>query len=486
MIPFTPWRPDAATIGNAYATDVRNVLPITLRSDGSVIYAPFPEFAEVSAAANSEILSARGFILPNGAVRVAIGTATKLYFFDATDGSLDDVSGATYSATKTARWHFDIYGTNIIATNVNDGAQRFDVGSSSAFAALSGPTDAHLVSVWKDQLVFGALTNNLEGVQWSEINDITDWSGGNSDTQVFPGFGRVTAISRGNTPLVVQEFGIQRGVFTGTESVFEFDTLTEDLGCRIPGGTAFVGRRAFFWSDRGFKAIDLSGQIEDIGFGKVDRWVRDNVSFAGEYAFRAVADPQRPFVYFACVVDGTAPTNRYNTVLAYNYSLGEWARIAVDLTAVMSWAQNLNTLESLDAFSGGLDALPFSLDSAAYRAEAPVLGGASGNAKLGQFSGQNKAGTMQTGEFEAAPGRRSRLARVRPLIDGPATITHRGRDNRASDMATLVSDATVFSRTQEAKINRTARFHQVEVNTAAAAQWTLAAGVEEIVRPASR
>ena len=486
MIPFTPWRPDVATVGNAYAENVRNVLPVTLRGDGSVVYAPFPQFEEISAAADGTVLAARGFILPDGSVRVVLGTAGKLYFFDATDNSLTDVSGTTYTASQSARWHFDVYGYNIIAVNVNDGAQRFLVGTDSAFSSLAGPTDAHLVSVWKDQLVVGALTDNLEGVQWSEINDITDWSGGNSDTQVFPGFGRVTAISRGNTPLIVQEYGIQRGVFTGTATVFEFDTLTEDLGCRITGGTAFVGNRAYFWSDRGFKSITAGGDVQDIGFGKVDRWVAENVNLASDYQFRAASDPQRPFVYFACVAFDRAPTTRYNTMLAYNYAIGEWSRVDVDVATVMAWTQDATTLDGLDNYSGGLDSLPFSLDSAAWRSAAPLFGGVSSADKLGQFAGGNKAATMQTGEFEGAAGRRSRMSRVRPLIDGPSTVTHRGRDNRSDEFSVLVSDAPVFGRTQEARINRAARYHQLEVNTAADAAWTLAAGIEETVRPMSR
>lgn len=486
MIPFTPWRPDEATVGNAFAANARNVLPVSVRSDGSVIWSPFPDFSELTGAANGQVFAARGFVLPDGTIKTVIGTADKLYMIDNTDNTLDDVSGTSYNANATARWHFDVYGYNIIATNINDGPQRFLVGTDSTFSDLAGtPTHGHLVSVWKDQLVIGALTNNLEGVQWSEINDITDWTGGNSDTQVFPGFGAVTAISRGNTPLVVQEYGIQRGVFTGTDTVFEFDTLTEEFGCRIRGATAFRRNQAFFWSDEGFKAIGRDGAIQHIGFRKVDDWVRRNVDFGNDFGFIAVVDPVRPFIYWGCLSQDAEEKNALNTLLAYNVELGEWGRASINLEWLFGWQQQGWTLETLDTV-GTLDALPFSLDSRAWRSDFPVLGGVTKLHKAGQFAGENKAARMETGEFAPAEGARTRIKKVRPLIDGAGvTVTHFGRDNR-SEAFTAGAAEPLFPRTQEAHINRSARFHKLRVDVEAGSTWSLATGLEETVAAESR
>jgi len=485
MIPFTPWRPDEAVINNAFASDVRNVLPVTLRSDGSIIWGPFPEFEELTDAANGKILAMRGFVLPDGTIRTLVGTASKLYFVDATDNTLSDVSGTAYSASTTARWHFDVYGNNIIATNVNDGPQRFLVGTDSNFSDLAGtPTHGHLVSVWKDQLVIGALTDNLEGVQWSEINDITDWSGGNSDTQVFPGFGQVTAISRGNNPLVVQEYGIQRGVFTGPGTVFEFDTLTEEFGCPFRHATAFRRNTAFFYSDEGFKAIDRAGNIRHIGFRKIDRWADTNIDFTSDAGFVAVNDPVRPFIYWGCVNSDGTP-NVLNTLLAYNIDLDEWSRIDINLEWLGSWQQQAWTLEQLDTVSSSLDALPFSLDSSAWRSDFPVLGGATSADKIGQFAGSLKAATMQTGEVEPLEGQRSRIRKVRSLVGASSTITHSGRNKQNEDFRQSGPHPT-FSRTQEARVNRSARYHKLQDNVAAGEDWTLAPGLDITVSAESK
>lgn len=477
MIPFAAWRPDEAILGNPYAADVRNVLPAAVRDDGSIIWRPFPEFEASTDAASEAVLSAKGFVLPDGSVRAVLGTATKLYMISASDGTLVDVSGTTYSANANARWSFEVYGDNLIATNINDGPQRFIVGTDTDFSDLAGtPTHGHLVSIWKDQLVFGALSGNLEAVQWSEINDITDYTGGNSDIQVFPGYGRVMAISRGNTPMIVQEQGIQRGIFTGTATVFEFDNLTEDFGCRIPHATAFRRNRAFFWSDEGFKAVSAGGEIQSIGFRKIDAWASKNINF--KQPFVAAADPVRPIIYWGGTSADSGETSM-NTLLAYSMDLGEWSRIDIDLETVLAWQQPAVTLDGLDSISGSLDALVFSLDSSVWRSDFPVIGGVDRSHTAGQFAGQNKQATMYTAEVQFAE-RRARLKTVRPIIDAGASLIWQGRDSRETGYLQRLEAQPTFGRDQRVRINRKARFHKLSLTTGSP-NWTLASGVDEEV-----
>lgn len=472
-----PWRPDEAVVTNAYADDTRNVLPISIKDDGSMICGPFPGPSEVTDAANGRVLGAQGFVLPDGSVTTVVGTASKLYFVNTSTNMLDDVSGTAYSAAEGAPWDFEVYGFNLIATNVNDGPQRFIIGSDTAFSALAGsPSPGHLVSVWKDQLAIGGLGSDLEAVQWSEINDITDWTGGNSDTQVFPGFGRVTGISRGNTPVILQERGVQRGQFVGGTAAFEFDNLTEDFGCPLPGGAVFRRNAAFFWSEEGFKAITASGETQHIGFRKVDRWAADTINVSSDFSLQAFMDPFQPIVGWACQ-DPNEGTATYNTLLLYNIQLGEWTKVIVDTEYVLSWQPAGVTLEGLDVY-GSLDAIPASLDSATWSAEAPRLGYASTAHKIGLFTGDNLAAEIYTGEFQGSETGLTRIRKVRPLIDAAATITHYGRDVRTSGW-TAGSPEPTHPRTQEARLNRAARFHKLRVDVAAGQVWSRAAGLQE-------
>lgn len=466
------------------ADDVRNALPHAMDGDGGMIWGPVKQFAALSEAADSRVLAARGFAMPDGTRQVLVGTATKLYLLDLSDSTLDDVSGATYNATVDAPWHFDVYGQNLIAVNPNDAPQRFLVGTDSAFSDLdAGAPSGQLVSVWKDQLVIGSLATNSEALAWSEINDITDWSGGNSDTQLFPGFGKITGISRGNTNFVIQEYGVQRGIFTGTDSVFEFDMLTEDFGCRLRGGTAFRDRRAFMLSDSGFKSIGLDGSIQHIGHGKVDIWARENIDYT--FGVQAALDPHRPIIYWACNVSGETPTELYNTLVAYDLQTQEWARVNVSLEWLFGWQQQGWTLAQLDVF-GTLEDLPFPLDSQAWMATFPYLGGVDLNHKLGQFAGANLEAKLWTTEF-GNPKQRTRLRTVRPIIDrATCTVRHWWRDNRADDLTSEPTYHPTHPRTQTARINRTARWHKCEVSVAAGSQWTTATGLDEEVGGATK
>lgn len=484
MIKLSPWRPDIAAANTSFAADVRNALPMGMTGDGGMLWGPFKSFSAITDAADSKVLAARGFVLPNGTRQVVLGTAEYLYLLDLSDGTLDDVSGTTYSATEDAPWHFDVYGQNIIAVNPNDKPQRFVVGSSSAFADLntSDAPQGQIVSVWKDQLVIGGLGSDGEGVAWSEINDITDWTGANSDTQLFPGFGKVTALSRGNTNFVIQEYGIHRGVFTGSSAVFEFDMLTEDFGCRLFGGTAFRDRRAFLLSDSGFKSIGLDGSIEHIGHGKVDNWARDNIQYT--FGVHAALDPHRPIIYWACSCSDREPTDALNTLLAYDIQTHEWTRIDVALEWLFGWQQQGWTLEQLDVF-GTLESLPYPLDSQAWMATFPYLGGVDLTHKVGQFAGENLAARLRTAEFGNA-AQQTRLRSARPLIDTTGcTLKHFRRDNRGGDFREGTYQP-LHSRTQQALFNTTARWHMLELQTDAGAQWSLASGLDEAMGGSSK
>lgn len=199
FVSFGEWKPDAAELNGANVGDVMNVLC------SGQSYLPFPAMGMFSEALEAAPMG-RGFLARSlsGQITIFAGTADKLWILDNTDATWDDVSQAatTYGASATATWSFAQFGEYVIAVNVNDDPQVFQLGVSTEFADLAGsPPRAAVVKVWGDFVALMGLASNPDRVHWSAINDHTGWTPGtnNSDYQTFPDGGRCKVRPRGPT-----------------------------------------------------------------------------------------------------------------------------------------------------------------------------------------------------------------------------------------------------------------------------------------------
>lgn len=488
IIPHAPWRPDVATLDGSSA-DVYGAVPT--RDGDRFLWRSFPKLAAVTSAADAAVVGARAFIMPDGTLAAFAGTAEKLLKLNSSTLDWDDVSQAatTYGAALTAPWAFERFGTNIIAVNVNDAPQVFDVGTDTEFSDLGGsPSQGSYVSVWQDQLVIGGRASGLESVQWSEINDITDWTGGNSDIQALPGYGKITGMSRGNVPMVVQETAVHRFTFTGDETVFVRDVLTEEIGCRLPGAAVFRGADGFFWSELGFVRIARDGSYDLIGTEKVDRWFRENVDINSEYGVRAVVIPDAPWVAWFCRSD-LQTGDAFNTALIYDYIAKEWGRLLVDITWPFGFQAPGFTLEGLDDLSSSIDdddAL-FSLDSPAYKGQGLTAGAFGELNKAGSFSGGKMRASFETKEF-GLPGRRSRVGFVSPLADArynQVVVSHMGRETRGGTFEETTTEP-LDDLNGAAFVDRSARYHKLRVDLEEGSGWTMSSGVNIELKDAGR
>src|SRR6185369_7671394 len=86
LVPFARWRPDAASLNSAFASDVQNVL---LAADD---YIPFPKLAPFSNAITGTVTG--GFSARNsaGSIVIFVGTTDKLYKLNGTTLGWDPVS----------------------------------------------------------------------------------------------------------------------------------------------------------------------------------------------------------------------------------------------------------------------------------------------------------------------------------------------------------------------------------------------------------
>jgi hypothetical protein len=476
LIPFGEYRPDVSDYAGQHTTALANVLP---RGDG---YGPFPDFTIFTAALPAVC---RGFFFArkaDGSVVVFAGTATRLYRLNNIDFGWSDVSKAigAYSALpSTDQWQFAQFGNKVIAVQANTVPQVFDLASSTEFADLGGsPPPARYVSVVLRFLVLSGLLNDPYRVHWSGLNGITTWTPGTnqSDFQDFPDGGVVRGLAGGEVGLIMQDGAIRRMVYSrGSPTIFDIDRVSDDIGILAPLSLIRGADRVFFYSSKGFFMMTPTGQPVPIGKERVDRSFAADVDTGSFQLFVGAADPKASRVYWS-YKSLAGQTGLFDKLLPYDWALDRWAPpIAVSGEFLAALAKPGLTLENLDAISGSVDALTFSLDDVSTAA-IPHLAAVNASHRLGFYNGAALEAILETPE-QGAEARRIFVRGFRPITDAPAVfgaVRHRASVQAAAATTgeTLV-DAQGFC---PQRIDT--RYARARLRIPAGTPWSFAMGVE--------
>lgn len=484
VVPFARWRPDVATLNSQYASDVMNVL-LAEQS-----YIPFPQFVPFSQAVAAQPLG--GFSGRNsaGQVVIFIGTATKLYMLNTATLAWTDISkpATTYGATVDERWRFIQYGSYVVAVNVNDNPQVYQIGVSATFDNLAGsPPRARRVRVWGDFLALMGLSGFENRVHWSGLNDITMWTPGtnNCDFQDFPDGGDVQDGNDATNPIVFQKSAIRFGTFVpGSTEVFTFQKVHDKRGAVAPYAVASRGTFVFFIDNGAFFQIFTDGSLKEIGLEKVNRTVFGQIAGSNQVAIIGEVDPFFNRVYFAVQYGST--TSAYDRLIIYDWGVGEFTQITNSTNILFPLASGTvgYTLEGLDAVSASLDALPFSLDSRVWQGGAPVMAAMDANFKLGFFSGTNAEATLTTQELGDTSGMMTRVSEIMPMADTNTVYVSIGARNKRGDTRIWSAEGSPSSNTGIIRKKSRARFHQFKQRIPADVVWTHAQGLNVKTEPA--
>jgi len=461
-IPFGEWLPDQPSIVGTMQ-DVTNVIPV---ASG---YGAFPLSANYSNA-GSETLTNIHAAKFNNLTQVFAGGTSKLFKFNAATLNLDDVSKAGGYA-GSARWYFTQFGNVLLAVNDASKVQAWTVGTSTAFAdvAAAAPIAKYITTV-RDFVVCANLDGgtNANKVQWSDINDETNWTSGaasQSDFQIISDGGNIQNITGGEFGLILLERGITRMTYIGSPYFFQFDNISRGIGCVTGGSVAQYGGITYFLSDDGFYSCD--GQnITPIGKEKVDRWFYDNMNAGSIDTISAAVDPVRSLVMW-----NYPNISGDRSILIYNWKLGKWSSAQTTTKYIASLATSGFTLEELDVF-GSLDTLPASLDDRIWVGGKLLLGGVTTN-RIVTFTGANSTASLIVGEIEE--GYDSVMTLVRSQIDN-------GSCNIAVASRKLLSDPVVYSTPvatsseNRASVRSAGRYYRVQVTPTGG--WTTAVTID--------
>lgn len=481
MIPFAPWLPDVAEFNTAASTDALNVIP------SQTGFRPFPGFQNVTSAVTARAQGAASFRSISGTIYNFCGDATKLYLMDSDGLGWSDISrlaGGAYGTATDGQWRFSQYGNYVIALNGNNAAQVFELGVSTNFAALGGSSPAGTFPGTIREFGVIAKTSTANNrITWSAIGDISDWVASATtlaDSQDFPEGGTIMGFVGGEYGVVFQERAIQRMTFAGPPTAFRFDKITTALGCRVEGSIAAYESLIFFLADDGFYMLRGGAELVPIGTEKVDRWLEETMDGSQLYRATSAIDPINKVYIMGFPSVGAGNPDSF---IIYHWPSGQWSRASVNHEIIYTAAtQSSYTIDGMDTVSSTIDALPFPVDSRFWTGSGRLLlSGFDTSHRQGFFSGSNLAATVETGDNQAAEGRRSLFRGLRPIIEGTSvtpSLTVGSRDH-LTESVTYGSPAAVNSYGWcNARVQ--ARYHRAKITIPAASSWNFARGVDDL------
>ncbi len=452
-IQFGEWMPDQPGITGAL-TDAKNCVSQAFG------YGPFPQPVEFSEAAGESLTSLFASKQPDGVTKLFAAGRTKIYTVSGVGALTEENSGYTTAATE--RFRFTQFGDRVICTNNSEKLQSWVLGSSTAFADLSASAPvAKYITVVRDFVVcantYSGGVQNQYKVQWSALNDETDWTASTttqSDSQEIPDGGQIMGIRGGEFGLVLLERSIHRMSYVGTPFIFQFDNISRNKGCMVSGSIAQLQGLTFFLSDDGFYVCD-GQQVISIGSEKVDRWFLDDVSEADYSTMSAAVDPVRKLVLWNYKSkDGS------RKLIVYNFTTKKWTYTDAGTDYISDASTASSTLEELDSLSASIDALETPLDSILFAGGKYFLGGTYGT-KVMTYTGTPMTARIETGDIEA--GGQSLVTLARPQVDqGSATVAVASR--RLLSENVTFSTPVAATTDNRVSLRGSGKYHRIQVN----------------------
>lgn len=467
-IAFTEWTPDLPGVAENLSI-AKNVVPTALG------YNPFPLAVNYSAAASESLnnVFAGKF---SSTTNVFAGGATKLFKLDGADLSMDNVSkSGNYSSI--VKWNFTQFGDTIIAANNINKLQSFTLGSSSSFGDLNASAPvAKYVTVVRDFVVCANLDSgsNSNKVQWSNINDETNWTPGaasQSDFQIIADGGNITGMTGGEFGLILLDRSIVRMSYIGSPLFFQFDTISRNIGCVEGNSVVQYGNMTYFLGADGFYSCDGT-TITAIGTQKVDAWFYANANQSKLSLMSSTIDPFRKIVVWK-FVDNFA----HNTLLIYNWQVQKWSYGITDVDYIASSASAGMTLEGLDLY-GNMDTLTTSLDDGLWAGGKFLFAGARAN-RIVTFTGANSDAELTTGDIGSEST--SLVTLARPVVDNGSGSVAIASRMLLSDVPQLGS-YTAANSENRVSLRSSGKYHRISV-IPTGDRWSNAIGVDIDVTP---
>ena len=476
QIPFGEWLPDQPEHGKQGANVANNVYHT------ANTYKRFPSLVSYSSNTTSTDSKGAGSFRDN---------SNTVYNFVATRTNLYQLTSGAFTSRKASLtgdhddfWTFTQFGEYIIASNGVDAVQYFLMGSSTNFANLTAIQTAGTCPVFRvsgvvrDFLVAGNIVNATNRIQWSGINDITVWSGKQSDSQDLPGSGgQVVAITSGEVGYVFRQNQIIRMDYVGGSVVFRLSVISPNRGAMFGRTVCQDNRQIFFYADDGFYQIN-GDQIIPIGVEKVNRFFDLNLNKAYSDRICAAVDPfnQLAMWLFPSTANAANTTGICDKIIIYNYATQKWSLADASASTIFAQFVGAYTVELMDILSQNLENINAALDTDFWSGGQVLLGGIDSDYKAAIFSGTANECEIETSELEPFPGLRTNITGVRPIVDADATLTVKTRERLADDES--ASSSVSMRNSGVNPVRKSGRYIRANVKVPSGTTFTHAQGID--------
>jgi hypothetical protein len=449
IIKFQDWQPDSADYGTLGSVTVLNAAPAQYG------FQPWPSFSNVTSAIAAKPLGAIEAFDEDQVSFMYTGSAAKLYQLEPSDLTWTDSTntGGDYTTAAGERWNFVRWENKILGVNFTDSPQQIAMGAAN-FSDLTTAFRARNIAVVRDFVVASNTYDSSDGnvpnrVRWSAIGDETDWTVSASTLSDFRDLttgGSIRKIVGGEVGIIVSERSIFRMSFVGAPTVFQIDEIQPDIGTIAGGSVTNLGDSVFMISAQGFIEVTGGGTgIVPIGAGKIDQWFFEDYDSDYPDRISAIADPANNRVVWSYPGKSNV-SGRPNKVLVYDRTFQKWSLIEQEIELLLRSKGFSFTLDQLDALGfTDLDTMTISLDDSAFKALSSQIAGFSTTFKLGFFSGEYMAATLETAESQLNEGYMTALNAFSPMVDGATVTAQIGTRNRLSDSVTWGSSLTQSS-----------------------------------------
>ena len=476
QIPFGEWLPDQPEHGKQGANVANNVYY------AANTYKRFPSLVSYSSNTTSTDSKGAGSFRDN---------SNTVYNFVATRTNLYQLTSGAFTSRKASLngdhddfWTFTQFGEYVIASNGVDAAQYFLMGTSTNFANLTAIQTAGTAPVFRvsgvvrDFLVVGNITNATNRIQWSGINDITCWSGKQSDLQDLPGSGgQVVAITSGEVGYVFRQNQIIRMDYVGGSVVFRLSVISPNRGAVYGRTVCQDNRQIFFYADDGFYQIN-GDQIMPIGVEKVNRYFDLNLNKAYADRICAAVDPfnQLAMWLFPSTSNASNTTGICDKIIIYNYATKKWSLADASASTIFSQFVGAYTVELMDILSQNLENINAALDTDFWSGGQVLLGAIDSDYKASIFSGTANECEVETSEIEPFPGFRTNITGIRPIVDATATLTVKARERLADDESE--SSSVSMRNSGINPVRKSGRYIRANVKVPSGTTFTHAQGID--------
>lgn len=490
---FGPWAPDAPVYGGDHLVEAQGVVYRggsyrALRTFGGLALGAIP----------ARVVSATGVLAGDNTVEIFAGTAAQLWWRSGA-GVFADASpnGVTFSAPMDFGWSFAQFGRRVIASNVVDGAFRFDLGVDSRFAALPNAPAGKVLALIGDHLMMGDVREGAERrpwrVQWSGFNNTEIWGVDPINQADFqdldPSHGAVQAIVGGDYIAAFQSRSVSRVMRVGGDVVFRFDVVDRERGAWAGRSVVRVGNLIYYLAQDGFYRFDGASSVP-IGVGRVDKWALGRVDPAAREQMRAAHDPVE-----ACVVwcwplfpqpEGALASAPVSVLLRYAYLEDRWSyELTGSPRGAVVFPGALQSALGVDGWDVVVDSSDVLVDLAEAARDDLVLlswdfDGSSST--LLSRSGPWAPALLRTSAQALEPDRRVRVSGARALIDAePATGVEIGvsaQDDQIRTVIGLVTTARPSAANGFAGLRRDGRYFRAQLATDPDTSFSAAQGVD--------